>query len=278
MSDLLFMLSLPPIFRGLIAMVMAGIVFPATGVMVLRMGLVPMRYMLMHGVILGGALALALSLPMFPVVAVLNLALVLLMVYLSDRRQVDLSMASAALMVFTMGMASLLMHICDVPAKDTLELMWGSPFALVPSDLIVLGLLTVLTLLYVIFNFRTITSVFFDQEIARSLGINVRIHQTIMVVLVALVVAVAMRLLGALLIDALLILPVLIASRQAASMKQVFVRSIVCGAFLSLVGYIGSVGLDLPVSGTISVLAVLVFVCVSICSWFHTRRKNCHVH
>ncbi len=274
MSDLLFMLSLPPIFRGLLAMVMAGVVFPATGVMVLRMGLVPMRYMLMHGVILGGAIALALSLPMFPVVAVLNLALVLLMVYLSERRQIDLSMASAALMVFTMGMASLLMHICDVPAKDTLELMWGSPFALVTSDLVVLGVLTILTILYVVFNFRIITTVFFDREIARSLGINVRLHHTVMVTLVALVVAVAMKLLGALLIDALLILPVLIASRQATSMKQVFVRSILCGAFLSLVGYVGSVGLDLPVSGTISVLAVLLFICVSVFSWIQTRRKN----
>lgn len=274
MSDLLFMLSLPPIFRGLLSMVMAGVVFPATGVMVLRMGLVPMRYMLMHGVILGGAIALALSLPMFPVVAILNLALVLLMVYLSERRQIDLSMASAALMVFTMGMASLLMHVCDVPAKDTLELMWGSPFALVTSDLVVLGVLTILTILYVVFNFRIITTVFFDREIARSLGINVRLHHTVMVTLVALVVAVAMKLLGALLIDALLILPVLIASRQATSMKQVFVRSILCGAFLSLIGYIGSVGLDLPVSGTISVLAVLLFICVSVFSWIQTRRKN----
>lgn len=277
MSDLLFMLSLPPILRGLAAMTMAGVVFPATGVMVLRMGLVPMRYMLMHGVILGGALALALSLPMFPVVAVLNLALVLLMVYLSERRQVDLGMASAALMVFTMGMASLLMHIWDVPAKDTLELMWGSPFALVRSDLVVLGVLTALVILYVVFNFRAITTVFFDREIARSLGVNVRLHHTVMVVLVALVVAVAMKLLGALLIDALLILPVLIASRRATSMKQVFAGSIMSGAFLSLMGYIGSVWLDLPVSGTISVLAVLLFICVSIFSWIQTRRRN-HVN
>jgi zinc transport system permease protein len=277
MSDLLFMLSLPPILRGLAAMTMAGVVFPATGVMVLRMGLVPMRYMLMHGVILGGALALALSLPMFPVVAVLNLALVLLMVYLSERRQVDLGMASAALMVFTMGMASLLMHIWDVPAKDTLELMWGSPFALVRSDLVVLGVLTALVILYVVFNFRKITTVFFDREIARSLGVNVRLHHTVMVVLVALVVAVAMKLLGALLIDALLILPVLIASRRATSMKQVFAGSIMSGAFLSLVGYISSVWLDLPVSGTISVLAVLLFICVSISSWIQTRRRN-HVN
>jgi len=274
MADLLFLLSLPPIFRGLFAMAFAGVVFPATGVMVLRMNLVPMRYMLMHGVILGGALALAMDLPLLPVVTVLNLMLVLLMVYLSERRQVDLGMASAALMVFTMGMASLLMHVFDVPAKDTLELMWGSPFALLPSDLVVLAALTVAVLAYVSIRFRTITTLFFDRDIARSLGIDARLHSTIMVTLVALVIAVAMKLLGALLIDALLILPVLIASRQASSMKQVFVRSIICGSFLSLVGYICSVGLDLPVSGTISVLAVLLFVVVSIISWYQTRRRS----
>ena len=77
MSDLLFMLSLAPVAKGLLAMTIAGLCFPAAGVMVLRLDLVPMRYMLMHGVILGGAISLASSLPLLPVSIALNLLLVI---------------------------------------------------------------------------------------------------------------------------------------------------------------------------------------------------------
>ena len=49
----LLLFSLAPILRGFIAMIVSGAAFPLCGVMVLRLNLVPMSYMLMHGVILG---------------------------------------------------------------------------------------------------------------------------------------------------------------------------------------------------------------------------------
>ncbi|MEA4858877.1 MAG: metal ABC transporter permease, partial [Sphaerochaeta sp.] len=118
MDEFLFALTLPPVARGLLAMAVAGLCFPASGVMVLRLNLIPMRYMLMHGVILGGAISLALSLPLLPVNIALNLLLVLLMLKLTKESSYGFGMASAAAMVFTMAAASLVMHLWDVPAKD----------------------------------------------------------------------------------------------------------------------------------------------------------------
>ena len=63
--------------RGFITMSISGAVFPLCGVMILRLNLVPMRYMLMHGVILGGAIAMALIVPLLPVTITVNLLLVL---------------------------------------------------------------------------------------------------------------------------------------------------------------------------------------------------------
>ncbi len=274
MTDFLFVLTLAPVLRGLFAMTLAGVSFPIAGVMVLRMGLVPMRYMLMHGVMLGGAIAMALSIPSFPIIAVVNIILVLCMVRMTGKRAMDMGMASAALMVFTMGLASLLMHVADIPAKDTLELMWGSPFALQRMDLVVIALLTVLIIIYTWVNGRKISAMFFDPEIASSLGVDVQLHRTIMVVLIALVVAVAMKLLGALLIDALLILPVIIVSRTAVSLRQMFVRSSICGALLSVLGYLLSVWLDIPASGTISILAVLAYAGTIILQTIRTRMRS----
>ncbi|WP_320129190.1 metal ABC transporter permease [uncultured Sphaerochaeta sp.] len=270
MSNLLSLLMLPPVAKGLIAMTIAGICFPAAGVMVLRLDLVPMRYMLMHGVILGGALSLAFSLPMLPVSLLINLLLVFVILKLTGDSSQGFGISSAAAMVFTMAMASLVMHIFDVPAKDTLQLLWGSPFALGKLEVFTLACMGIILIVYVIFNFKTISAIFFDQEIAQSLGMHVRFHHTIMLVSIAMVIALAMKLLGALLIDALLILPVLIAAIQAKSLKQLFIRSCLIGLFLSFFGFLGAIVSDLPPSGTIALLSALLYLVVHL---LHKRKS-----
>ncbi|MGB4408515.1 MAG: metal ABC transporter permease [Sphaerochaeta sp.] len=263
MSDLLFMLSLAPVAKGLVAMTIAGLCFPAAGVMVLRLDLVPMRYMLMHGVILGGAISLAFSLPLLPVSIALNLLLVLGMLKLTKDSSAGFGVSSAAAMVFTMALASIVMHVFDVPAKDTLQLLWGSPFALQVSDVLGLLAIAIALTLYVVLNFKSISAIFFDQEIAQSLGMRVQAHHRTMVIVIALVIALAMKLLGALLIDALLILPVLIAARHAQSLRQLFIRACLVGVFVSFFGFIAAVATNLPPSGTIALLSAALYLIVS---------------
>ena len=259
MDSLLFLFTLRPIVYGLIGMAVSGIGFPLAGVIIVRNGLIPMRYMLMHGVILGGVFSIALGLPLFPVVAALNLALVALMIAMNRDGRTSLSTASTAMMVFTMGLASMIGHVFDVPAKDTLEILWGSPFALLTSDLVILCILSVLLVVYVLVFFRPVSMLFFDHDIASSSGVNVRFHNSLMLIITALTVSVAMKLLGALLIDALVVLPVLGASRNAKSLKAMFIGSSVTGFVLSVTGYFISLIFNLPVSGVLAVLAAAVY-------------------
>lgn len=273
MQRVISLLALKPILYGLIGMVISGISFPVAGVIVVQNGLISMRYMLMHGVILGGVAAVVLDIPMLVAVIPLNVILVLIMVRL-NKEGCTLSVASTAMMVCTMGLASLVSHVFDVPAKDTLEVLWGSPFALTRIDLILLIILGVLTISYVSIFFRPISMLFFDKDIASSMRVPVRVHNTVMVLTVALIVSVAMRVLGALLIDALLVLPVVGTSKRAKSLKQLFIQSSVTGLVLSLVGYLLALLWNLPVSGTLALLAVLVFVLNSLFSGFCKKHFN----
>ncbi len=262
-NRLLLLFTLAPILRGFIAMMISGISFPLCGVMVLRMNLIPLRYMLMHGVILGGAISLAMSLPLLPVTIIINILLVLLLLFFSRNQGQGFGSASAAAMVLSMALASLIMHVKDVPAKDTLNLMWGSPFALLPADLIILGGMGLLLIIYIVLNFKTITALFFNQEIAASLGIRVKLNYTIMVMIIALVVALAMKLLGAFLIDSLLILPVLGADAlnlKKFGIKKLFIFSALNGFTISLLGYILAVAVNWPPAATISLLAGLLYI------------------
>lgn len=264
LERLALLFSLAPVLRGFVAMAISGTFFPLCGLMILRMDLVPLRYMLMHGVILGGAISLALSLPLIPVTVVLNLILIFIMMGIMKTQSFGFSGASAAVMVLSMAAASIIMHVADVPAKDTLSLMWGSPFALTIFDLFCLGFLALLLVLYVILNFKNILALFFNKEIARSMGINVNFHYTVMILLIALVVALAMKLLGAFLIDSLLLLPVLSASalsrKASGGIKGLFISSCVLGGGVSVTGYVVAVAANLPPAATISVLAGIVYL------------------
>lgn len=268
LENLLLLFSLAPIFRGFIAMIISGAAFPLCGVMVLRLNLVPMRYMLMHGVILGGAVSLAMSLPVVPVSIVVNLLLIAVMMLFTKDSKFGFSGGSSAAMILSMAAASVIMHVADVPAKDTLSLLWGSPFALVSEDLYVLAVLGIMLCLYIILNFKNIIALFFNREIAQSLGINVRVHYGVMVCVVALVVALAMKILGAFLIDSLLILPVLTSAacegKKSGGIKKLFVRSSVFGFCFSVIGYVLAVMIDWPPAATISVVSGVVYIFVLI--------------
>ncbi len=267
MQRIISLLALKPILYGLIGMIISGISFPVAGVIVVQNGLIPMRYMLMHGVILGGIAAVVLDIPMLLAVIPLNVILVLIMVRLNKEGR-TLSVSSTAMMVCTMGLASLVSHIFDVPAKDTLEVLWGSPFALTRMDLILLTILGVLSISYVAIFFRPITMLFFDKDIALSMKVPVRAHNTVMVLITALIVSVAMRVLGALLIDALLVLPVVAVNKNAKSLKQLFFQSSVTGLVLSVAGYLLALLWNLPVSGTLALLAVATFFLNSLFNFF----------
>lgn len=257
--------SLAPILRGFVAMIISGLSFPLCGVMVLRLNLVPLRYMLMHGVILGGAIALAANFPLVPVIVVINIVLVLLMLLLNKDSNFGFGGASAATMVVSMAIASIITHTKDVPSKDTLSLLWGSPFALKQFDIIILLALAIILILYIIFNYKNILALFFSQEVAKSMGLKVQFHYTVMILLIALVVALAMQLLGAFLIDALLILPVLSASSfmsysNKTGIKKLFIFSSLAGLVFSCSGYLLAVGINWPPAGTIAIIAGLAYL------------------
>ena len=77
MSTLLEALAVAPIARGLAAVLIAGAALPLAGVLVLRLELVTLRFTLMHGALLGAAVALAVGLdPLLPGLAVALLLVV----------------------------------------------------------------------------------------------------------------------------------------------------------------------------------------------------------
>ena len=256
------LLTLSPITKGLILLVIAGFSFPVTGVYLLRLNLLPLRFMLMHGAILGGAVALSFAWNPFFTTLLINLALVLLMTKVSRSLKIDIGSISMFFMVISISLAFILVYKLDVQAKDTLSLLWGSLYTSTWGEVIVIGLFSCLLILFQVYYFRQLQAFFFDREIAFTSGVNERYLYYAIILLTALTVAMAMKIIGALLLDALLLLPALIATFHAKSLRGVLVWSSLWGGIFAICGFFVSLVFDIPVSSAIAALASIVFIVI----------------
>lgn len=262
------LLSYAPILKGLVVLLIAGFAFPITGVYLLRLNLLPLRFMLMHGAILGGAIALSMSFNPFVTTMLVNLLLVLFMTRTSRSMKVDAGQISTFMMVISISLAFIFIYKFNVPAKDTLTLLWGSLYSLSWTEVIAVVLFSLFLIGFQIIFRRQLQAVFFDREIAYTSGVNETALYYTIVLLTAITVATAMKLIGALLLDALLLLPALIATFHAKSLRGVIIWSSLWGGFFAVAGYLLSLAIDIPASSSIAALASIVFLVI-----FLTMKK-----
>ncbi|MDC7218365.1 MAG: metal ABC transporter permease [Spirochaetales bacterium] len=257
---MLELLSLPPIQRGFLVLLAAGVTFPVTGVFILRLNLLTMRFMLMHGALLGGAVALALGWDPLLITVMVNGLLIGAASLSSQRLSLNSGFSTTFFMVFAMAAAFAVMYKFNVPARDTLELLWGNLFAVSRTDLVItvcFGLL--LVLFYFMFQ-GSLNALIFDRDVARTSGVPADLFTYIIMFLTGFTVAFSLQLIGALLLDALLLLPAIVASFYARSIKGIVLLSMALGGLFSLAGFILGIALDIPISAGVVMAATVAFI------------------
>ena len=267
-SIVLEILSLTPVLKGLIVITIAGLTFPLAGVYLFRLNLLPMRFMLMHGAILGGSMALAFQINPFWTTIGVNLLLVLFMTKSSRSLKMDMGHISMFFMVISISLAFIFIYKFNVPAKDTLSLLWGNLFVLSWTEVIGIGVFSLLLVGFQFYFRNHLRALFFDREIAFTSGFNESYLFYTVVIVVAITVALAMKLIGALLLDAILLLPPVVASFRAKSLRGMVIGSVLWGGVFAMGGFLLSVAIDVPASSSIAALASLVFLIM-----YLTRKK-----
>jgi zinc transport system permease protein len=253
--NILTYLSYAPIARGLLVLVFAGLAFPLTGVFILRLNLITLRFTLMHGTLLGGALALGFGLDPLSMSVAVNVLLIAIISLANRRFSGNFGHVTTFLMVITVGIAFAVMYRTGVPAKDTLAILWGNLYAMDRGDVGLTLVFCVFTMAFVFVFFQKLKAVLFDREIAYTSGIHDAAIYNALLVLIGLTVSFAMRLIGALLLDALLLLPAILAGYFAKSLRGLFVTSALIGCGASIAGFLFSLAIDIPASSGITIVA-----------------------
>jgi len=171
----------------------------------------------------------------------------------------------ALALVFYTGLAAGIVLISAAGALDVglFAFLFGSILTVTSGDLALVAGLGGVALATIAILYPALAAAVLDEEGARVAGVPVGLLNVLLAVLTALTVALSMRIVGILLIAALMVLPVIAAARVAWSMKSTILLATAIGLGSVLVGLTVAYYADLPPGGTIVLTAAGAFLATS---------------
>ena len=173
--------------------------------------------------------------------------------------------AIAMLSVSAMALGYLLMNVFSTAPNisgDVCTTLFGSTsiLTLTSSDVWISIILAILVLIFFLLFYHKLFALTFDEDFAKATGINVERYNLMLAVLIAVIIVLAMSLVGALLISALVIFPALSAMRLFDSFKGVTICSVILSVVCAFLGMLVSVVGGTPVGATIVLMDMLAYV------------------
>ncbi|MDP3997332.1 MAG: metal ABC transporter permease [Candidatus Andersenbacteria bacterium] len=160
----------------------------------------------------------------------------------------------------SLALATILLSIGGKYTANILSFLFGSITTVQNIDVIIIVSLSVVVLITLLFFYRQLFAVAFDEEMAEASGIRARLFSAVLVVLAAVTVALSIRIVGALLVGALMVVPVLSAIQFGRSFKRSILLSILFSLVAVVVGLFLSFYIGLPTGGTIVIVALGIFM------------------
>ncbi len=212
----------------------------------------------------GVALALFLNYSPLPVALIFSLVAAWLIEYL--KKGAKLGGDTGIGIVSSLGMAGgiMLASLAGDFNSDLLSFLFGSVLAISPLEVWIAGGLAVLVLILLAFSYNELIYAAFDEQSARVSGIEVKRLDLILTSLTAVTVVIGMKVVGLLLVAALMVIPAASGLLVAYTFRQTIMGAVIFSALSVIIGLLLSFLLDLPASGTIVLVNGLFLGCALI--------------
>lgn len=215
-----------------------------------------------------GAMAIATVLKMtneMPLVLLLTVICAVLLLKTGQNAKIRGDAAVAMISVGALALGYLLMNLFPTSGNlsgDVCSTLFGafSILTLTPEEVwLSVGLSLLVVGLFVLF-YNKIFAVTFDENFARATGVNAPGYNLLIAVVIAVIIVLAMNLVGSLLISALVIFPALSAMRVYKSFLSVTICSAVISVVCAVLGMLAAIVADTPVGSTIVAVDIVVFL------------------
>ena len=199
-----------------------------------------------------------------PLVMVITILSAVLLLRTGQNTKIKGDAAIAMISVGSLAVGYLLMNIFSTSSNlsgDVCSTLFGSTSILTLSPVEVwlcVGMSVLVVAVFILF-YNKIFAVTFDESFARATGTKAGLYNLLIAVVVAVIIVLAMNLVGSLLISALVIFPALSAMRMFKSFRSVTICAAVLSVFCALLGILASILAGTPVGSTIVAVQIGAF-------------------
>lgn len=196
-----------------------------------------------------------------------------------ERRKIKGDAAIAMISVGALATGYLLMNVFSPSTNlsgDVCSTLFGSTsiLTLTRAEVAVSIVLSILVIVLFILFYNRLFAVTFDENFSRATGIRAGAYNMLIAIITAVIIVLAMNLVGSLLISALIIFPAISAMRICHSFRSVSICSACMSTACALLGMFFSILKGTPVGSTIVAADMLLFFCCSAIAAMQSRQQS----
>ncbi|MBX5318350.1 metal ABC transporter permease [Staphylococcus caprae] len=171
------------------------------------------------------------------------------------------------------ALSAIFISLADGFNQEIVGLLFGSISAVNLSDLTTIIVITIIVVLFITLFYKELFILSFDEEYSKVIGIPKWI-QFLFIIIVAMVISASMRVVGILLVSALITLPIAISMRLTKGFKQLIALSVVLGESAVILGLVLAFYMNISPGGVIVVLLVIMLIITMIYQKLKVKFKK----
>ena len=256
--------------NAILAAFLGGIACATIGVFVVLMHMPFIGVCMAHAAFAGALLGLWLGFNPLIGAFVFSLLSAAIVGPLADRGELSPETSVGVIFSLMLGLAFLFMGLMPGTKSGALELLWGSILTNTRSDIIFLGIVTIVVVGVVFVFYKEIQATIFHRDMALAVGIPATIILYGILFLTGATITVTLRSIGGLLIFSLILNPAAAAYQLTYSLKRMFLLAAGFGVLSGWMGLLFSYLFNIPSGATIVVTSSVIFMIAAI---FSPKKK-----
>lgn len=266
---LLDLLNYPFVQRAIISGLCAGLLLAVLGIFVTLKKMSFFSDGVAHGSLVGVAIGLLFHQEPLLYAIIFSILFSVVIFFLEQKTNLNTDSLLAILFTSSLALGVILMNVQAGYQPDLMSYLFGNILTIRSFEVWLIAVSSGLICMFLIHKYRTYLLLSLNQELAALSGIAVKRYQLIMYMLLAVATVLSIKVLGIMLVSALLIIPVSTAKLLVTSSKQLLVSSILFSELAIVAGILLSLIFDLPVGSVIVLTATTFFILALI---FNTKK------
>ena len=218
---------------------------------------------LAHSALLGVALGFLLGINLSLGITLICVGFAVTIVFLQEQKKLASDTLLGIVSHAALSAGLVVLAFLETLRVDLMSYLFGDILAVTPTDLVFIYTGAAVVLIALLWIWRPLLALTLHEELARAEGVPVFRIRLIFTLLLALVIAIGMKIIGVLLITSLLIIPAAAARRFSRTPESMAVTASLIGGLSVFIGLLGSIQFDTP-SGPSVVVAAFLFFLISL--------------